>query len=194
MEELPVELQEFLQERTLNVEDALRRERDGYDGYTCLLQKIAVEFVEGLPSLPLTRSIDYLGRCPHIPGVYLIYYVGEILLYGGLVSPSLDQPIYIGLSLKNFLNRLRVQRSKIKRAKDLKLEDFVVRFIIVNFYELSAKEALMTYFNPLWCNRKVGFSFGSAIASKFENKWNKYHVSRSRGSRREMIRSVRVNY
>lgn len=194
MEELPVELQKFVQERTLNVEDALRRERDGYDGYTCRLQKIAVEFVEGLPSLPLTRSIDYLGRCPNIPGVYLIYYVGEILLYGGLVSPSLDQPIYIGLSTKNILNRLRVQWSKIKRAKDLKLEDFVVRFIIVNFYEPSAKGALMTYFNPLWCNRKVGFSFGSAIASNFENKWNKYHVSRSRGSRREMIRSIRVNY
>ena len=194
MEELPVELQEFVQERTLNVEDALRRERDGYDGYTCLLQKIAVEFVEGLPSVPLTRSIDYLGWYPNIPGVYLIYYVGEILLYGGLVSPSLNQPIYIGLSTKSILKCLRVQRSKIERAKDLKLEDFVVRFIIVNFYEPSAKDALMNYFNPLWCNRKVRFSFGSAIASKFENKWNKYHVSRSRVSRREMIRSIRVNY
>ena len=194
MEELPAELQDLVQERTLYVEDALRQERNEDDRYTCLLQRIAVEFVEGLPILPLTRSINYLGRCPHFPGVYLIYYVGETLLYGDRVSPSLDQPIYIGMSRNNILSRLRDQRRKIKRAKDLELEDFVVRFIIVKFYVPSVKDTLMKYFNPLWCNRTVGFSFGSAEANNFENKWNKYHVAKSWRSRRAMIRSVRDNY
>lgn len=188
------ELQDFVQNRTLNMEDALLRERNGYDGYMCLLQRIAVEFVEELPILPLTASIDYLGRCPHFPGVYLIYYVGENSLYRDLVSPSNELPIYIGTSENNILSRLRDQRSKIARAQDLELEDFSIRFIIINFYRLSAKEALMKYFNPLWCNKKVRFSFGSAKANNFENKWNKYHVAQDRGTRREMIRKVRENY
>ena len=105
MEELPEQLQDLVQERTLYVEDALRQERNEDDRYTCLLQRIAVEFVEGLPILPLTRSINCLGRCPHFPGVYLIYYVGETLLYGDLVSPSLDQTIHVGRSENDILNR-----------------------------------------------------------------------------------------
>ena len=123
MEELPEQLQDLVQERTLYVEDALRQERNGNGRYTCILQEIAVELVEGLPILPLTTSIDYLGRCSHFPGVYVIYYVGEILLYGDLVSPSQDQPIYVGRSENDILNRLRDQRRKVARAKALELEN-----------------------------------------------------------------------
>ena len=151
MEELPEQLHDLVQERTLYVEDALRQERNGNDRYTCILQEIAVELVEGLPILPLTTSIDYLGRCPHFPGVYLIYYVGETLLYGDLVSPSLDQPIHVGRSENDILNRVRDQRRKVARAEDLELEDFVVRFIIVDTknYAHTIKGMLIKYCRSL---------------------------------------------
>ena len=63
-----------LWERRLNVEDELLQKSNGNDGYTCILQEIAVKFVENSPTFPLTISNDYLGKCTNFPGVYLIHW------------------------------------------------------------------------------------------------------------------------
>lgn len=46
MEKLSKELQDLVRERKLYVEVELRQKRNENDKYTCILQKIAVEFAE----------------------------------------------------------------------------------------------------------------------------------------------------
>ena len=181
-------------EQMLNVEDAMRQERNRNDRYTCLLQGIAVEFVEGLPTLPLTTSIDYRGKCSHFPGVYLIYYVGKTSLYGDLVSPSQDQPIYVGMSRIDILNNLKEHRKKVERAKDLEVKDFVVRFLTVDItqYASCIETMLIEYYSPLWNDPTVHFSFGNA--GDDNNNWKKYHVAKDECTRKEMIQRVRMYY
>lgn len=193
MEKLPEELQDLVQKRKLYVENALLQERNRNDRYTSNLQEIAVEFVESVPILPLTTSIDYLSRCPSFPGVYLIYYVSKTSLYGGLVSHSQDQPIYVGMSESNILNRLNCHRNKFGEVEDFVLEDFAVRFIIldINHYARTIEKMLIEYHGPLWNDKTVKFSFGNADG--VNNNWNKYHVAKDEETITEMIESVR-NY
>ena len=181
-------------EQMLKVEDAMRQERNGNDRYTCLLQGIAVEFVEGLPTLPLTTSIDYRGKCSHFPGVYLIYYVGKTSLYGDLVSPSQDQPIYVGMSRIDILKNLKEHRKKVERAKDLEVKDFVVRFLTVDItqYASCIETMLIEYYSPLWNDPKVHLSFGNA--GDDNNNWKKYHVDQDEYTIECMIECVRKYY
>ena len=119
------------QELKLMVEDKLRqelRERNEGDEINCCLQRIALEFSEPLPIFPITTFKNFPQR-PHFTGVYLIYYVGETSLYGGLINHSLDQPIYIGESEGDMLNRLSVHGRKLEDARDLDETDFIVRFM-----------------------------------------------------------------
>ena len=188
MEELPEELQE----RKLYVEDALLRR--GRQNDMCILQEIAVEFARSFPILPFTTSIDHLGRWHPCPGVYLIYYVGETSLYETLVNRSVDRPIYVGMSQSDILLRLIVHRRRITRARDLQLEDFEVRFMIVDieYYAPAIEGALINFHNPLWNDGKVKFNFGNANAKN--NNWKKYHVSRNKSTKAKMIELVRNNY
>lgn len=194
MEELPDELQDLVQKQMLHVEEAVLRERNENKKYKCILQEIAVEFAERSPILPLTTSIDYLGKCSNFTGVYLIYYVGETSLYGDLVSPSQVQPIYVGMSKRGFLNRLKDHRKKVAKAKDLEVEDFSIRFIIldIELYAPSIQEMLIMHYNPLWNDPKVKFLFGSA--NGVNNNWYKYHVTQDELTRREMIKRVKEYY
>lgn len=183
-----------LQERRLNVEVAMRQERNGNDGYICLLQKIAVEFAGMLPISSFTRSINYLGEFLPSPGVYLIYYVGQTSLYGTSVNGSPDRPIYVGMSVKNILSRLKYHRKKIRGAKGLQLGDFRVRFMIVdiNHYAPSIEGLLIEFHNPLWNDKEIGFNFGNAKDDK--NNWKKYHDIQDESTIKNMIELVKKNY
>ena len=194
MEELPQELQQLIRERQLNVEDEIRQ-RNENDRYTSVLQGAAVEFAERLPTLPLTESINYLTRCQQFSGVYMIYYVGETSLYGGLVSRSEVQPIYVGMSSNDILSRLKEHSRRVKKAEDLVLGDFAVRFIIVDIkpYASSIEEMLIEYYSPLWnYNNIVAFSFGNA--GDDNNNWKKYHVDQDEYTIECMIECVRKYY
>lgn len=191
MEELPEELQQLIRERKLNAEDVIRQS-NGNVRYTSLLQGAAVELAERLPPLSLTTSINYLTRCQQFSGVYMIYYVGETLLYGDLVSSSQVQPIYVGMSRTDILSRLKEHNRKVERAKDLVLEDFAVQFIIVdiNHYASTIEEMLIEYYSPLWNHNKiVAFSFGNA--GDENNNWKKYHVDQDKHTIKYMIKCVR---
>ena len=180
MEVRPDDLQDFVRERTLCVEDELRRNRDRNDNYSCILEEIAMESAVRFPILPLIESIAYLGDCSPFPGVYLIYYVGKTLLYGGQVGSSPDEPIYVGMSKSNILNRLKDCRRKISKANDeFKFEDFEVRIIIVdiNHYALAIENALLKLYSPLWNDEEVAFCFGNADGDS--NNWNRYHLQRN---------------
>lgn len=176
--------------RRLNVEDALLQTRNKNDKYTSNLQGVAVEFVEKLPTLPLTTSNDCPGECSHFPGVYLIYYVGETLLYGDLVEPSRAQPIYVGMSMTNILHHLKNHRRRVAESEDFKETDFVVRLMIVDIehYAPCIEGILIDYFNPLWNNKKVKFSFGNVTNPN--NNWYKYHVVKDKDFIKAMVERV----
>ena len=193
MEKLSKELQDLVRERKLYVEVELRQKRNENDKYTCILQKIAVEFAENMLILSLTSSNDCLGKCSPFTGVYLIYYVGETSLYGDLVSSSQKQPIFVGRSQRNILKRLKDHHSKVASAEDLEVEDFAVRYMIVDIesYVHSIEGVLIEYYTPLWNDPRLQFSFGNATDEN--NNWIRYHVTKDEYTRREMIKRVRMH-
>ena len=179
-------------ERRLNVENELRRKIYENVKCTCMLQVMAVEFLEKLLMFPITENDNYLAKAPPIVhGVYLLYYVGKTSLYGGLVSPSQDQPIYIGMSENNILRRLKYHCNNVAKSKDLEETDFIVRFLIVDikYYAPCIEHVLREYYNPLWNDRRVGFHFGEAVGEK--GNWYKYHVAEDEDTRKQMIERVK---
>ena len=190
MEELPEELQDLVKERTLYVEDRVLQITKEKDKYSSRLQEAAVEFAERLPTLPLTTSIDYLNECPLFPGVYLIYYDGETSLYGNVVNRFKGRPIYVGMSKGNILERLERHHTKINRAEKLDLDDISVRFIIVNVnhYAPSIEQTLLEFYDPLWNNVQVKFSFGNADGEN--NNWKKYHIDQDEDTITDMMGRV----
>ena len=191
MEELPKELRDLVKERMLYVEDRVRQIPEKNDKYSSYLQEAVVEFAERLPTLPLTTSIDYLNECPVFPGVYLIYYDGETSLYEDVVKRFKGRPLYVGMSKGNILERLKHHHTKIKRAKDLALDDISVRFIIaaIDQYAPSMEDALLKFYDPLWNNGEVRLSFGNADGEN--NNWKKYHIDQDEETITDMIGRVR---
>ena len=193
MEELREELRDLVKERTLCVEDRLLQITKVKDKYTSRLQEAAVEFAEESSTLPLTTSIDYLHECPLFPGVYLIYYNGETSLYGNGVNCFKGRPIYVGMSKGDISQRLERHHTKINRAEKLDLADIFVLFIIVNInhYAPSIEQTLLEFYDPLWNNGQVRFSFGNADGEN--NKWKKYHIDQDEDIIKDMMGRVR-NY
>ena len=176
MEELPKELRSLVMKRMLYVEDRVRKIPKKSVKYSSYLQEAVVEFAEGLFTLPLTTSINYLDECPPFPGVYLIYYDGETSLYGEVVKHFKGRPLYVGMSKVDILERLKHHHTNIKRAKDLALDDISVKFIIagIDQYAPSMEDTLLKFYDPLWNNRRVKLSFGNADGEN--NNWKKYHI------------------
>ena len=179
----------------LAVEDAIRQEsgkkKNVDDKYKYMLQEISVKFVEKLPLFPLPESgdIDKRFQCP---GIYLIYYVGakEKPLYGGQVSSSEDQPIYVGMSTVSAFTRLNIHRGRLEKAKDLQVQDFKVRFMSLDIehYAPCIEGMLIEYYSPLWNDKAVKLSFGNA--NDESNNWYKYHVNKDDKTIENIVENV----
>ena len=179
------------QELKVMVEDKLRQYlTECNEIYGSALRRVALESSEPLPIFPITKFKNFPQR-PHFTGVYLIYYVGKTSLYGGQINHSLDEPIYIGVSESDMLNRLSVHCRKLENAKDLNETDFIVRFMSLdfNYYARGIEMALQDHYKPLWNDKSVKFSFGNADGPN--NNWCKYHVSQDKRTIKEMIDRVR---
>ena len=104
----------------LAVEDTIRqecKEQNVDDKFTWILQGISVKFVESLPLFPLPTSNGYPGEHSQFPGVYPIYCLGQKLLFGDLVSPSNDQPVYVRMSKTRVLLAPTATAAKCKKRK-----------------------------------------------------------------------------
>lgn len=177
----------------LKVENAIRQEPTGWEEggkFQCILQKNAVTFLENLNFFPIT--VEQNDDSSFV-GVYLIYYVGETLLYGNQIGSCREEPIYVGKSERDIFNRLKNHRRKIDKAKDLELTSFDVRIMTVDIacYAPAVEALLIKYYDPLWNNTKVKFSFGNGNSKG--NNWYQYHRKKDRRVRNKMINRVR-NY
>ncbi|PFX22791.1 putative RNA-directed DNA polymerase from transposon BS [Stylophora pistillata] len=192
-------LRRRLKKHELRVEDNLRRCNKFETGTespspsvddedNSVLQRISVDFMETSYIYPLGSSTNWY---PKLPGVYSIYYVGKKPLYEGLVKPSIAEPIYVGMSKTSISVRLKDHLGKINRAKDLKVRDFIVRFMTVDnkHYAPCIEGMLIEHFNPIWNSETVGISFGNAGSR--ESDWNKYHIQKIPWTRRHMPNKLR---
>ena len=188
-----------LKKQTLNVEDTLsecRKPQGAPSGSEneYILQRISLEFMNKLYIYPLDSQ---MSTFPKHPGVYFIYYVGckkrktRELYKGSKIISSTDQPVYVGMSETSICSRLINHQGKIKKAKNLKLGDFVVRFIIVDikYYARCIEGMLIEHFSPVWNSESVGFSFGNGNNKK--NTWNKYHIQEHGRTIKTMLARLR---
>lgn len=119
------------------------------------------------PRVPLGRIPRFYGS-----GVYAIYYTGGCPVYTP-VSGS-DTPLYVGkadpasLDARNPIEqgerlyaRLNGDHARsIRKAKNLDLEDFECRYLVVkSAWQTTAESYLIAMFNPIW-NDEVGICRG----------------------------------
>jgi len=139
---------------------------------------LALELVEQ-PLVELPPKDRFAGA-----GVYAIYYVGKHAAYKELVGLDKGKggsryPIYIGSAVREnakqgfnpktttqqrLWSRLEHHAQSIREAvakdKDLKLEDFRCRYLVLNdAYITLAESVMITTFRPAW----NGMGFGSKV-------------------------------
>jgi len=120
-----------------------------------LAQSIVRELLER-DAEPLPPREAFIGA-----GIYLIYYRGPFKLYSPLAqlnSIDLRHPIYVGqaispggrkggfaesVSTPALFGRLSQHAASIRQAKNLEIEDFSCRFLVVDEFWISLAESLL---------------------------------------------------
>jgi Eco29kI restriction endonuclease len=137
-------------------------------------------------------------------GIYAIYYSGSFAAYERIATQNADksnpiQPIYVGKAVpsgarkgavladatrsKALFGRLKEHAESIKTAQNLKLEDFVCRYLIVDEIWIPLGEALMiAKFTPLWNGLIDGFGNHDPGSGRYQGlrpRWDVVHPGRS---------------
>ncbi len=136
-------------------------------------------------------------------GIYVIYYVGDFLLYASIAERNRDKdkpftaPIYIGkadpkgsrtgiydassLLDEPLYDRLCEHSKSIEQAQNLKLEDFYCRYLVVEDIWIPLGESLLiNQFRPVW-NKFGGFGIhqpGSGREKQKKSIWDTLHPGR----------------
>ncbi len=101
-----------------------------------------------------------------LTGVYLLYYIGKNAFYRGLMKASiaLRCPIYIGKADNNMREILLFIAKKIHHAKDLSINDFIIRMILVKdpVYAPLLEATYIKEFQPIWNSEVSGIAFDRA--------------------------------
>lgn len=147
----------------------------------------------------LRKDTDTLPPVATFPGsgVYLIYYIGKFPPYAAIKGT--DRPIYAGRAIPSgsrrglheiehtrspmLFNRLREHAQSIGAAKNLKLEDFRCRYLVVTPIWISIAESLLVAkFRPLWNSVVDGFGLHDPGPTRYNQKkseWDTLHPGRS---------------
>lgn len=156
--------------------------------------------VEALLSLSMV-NIDEL-KFFEGAGIYAIYYHGAFEPYHLLtnsISSDSETPIYVGKAVpsgsrkgasldtsstgKWLFNRISEHRESIKATRNLKVEDFSVRYLVVDDIWIPLGEALLiSTFNPVWNRLIDGFGNHDPGAGRYNGlrpRWDVLHPGRS---------------
>ncbi|MFZ1110601.1 MAG: Eco29kI family restriction endonuclease [Rhodomicrobium sp.] len=147
---------------------------------------------------PLSETDDLRGA-----GVYAIYYIGAFPGYAPIAAHNRDgrfeQPIYVGKAIprggrKGLLSeasavgtalrdRLRQHASSVNEAKNLQMEDFLYRSLIVDDIWIPLGEnMLIEKFKPVWNIVIDGFGNkdpGNRRATQVKSPWDVLHPGRA---------------
>jgi hypothetical protein len=136
-------------------------------------------------------------------GIYVIYYTGDHPAYTHISAANADgkfsQPIYVGKAIpaggrkgiavatntntKQLSARIREHARSIQAAKDLNIEDFCARWLIVEPIWIPLGESLMISRNaPVWNALVDGFGNhdpGAGRISGVRSRWDTLHPGRA---------------
>jgi hypothetical protein len=147
--------------------------------------------VVGLPPDPFTGA-----------GIYAIYYTGKFPPYsriaGKNVNEQWDAPIYVGKAVpagarkggyglgespgEVLYRRLREHGESIQQTRNLSLDDFRCRYLVVDDIWIPLGEALLiSMFSPLWNKLLDGFGNHDPGAGRYNQQrstWDEIHPGR----------------
>lgn len=139
----------------------------------------------------------------HGAGIYAIYYVGDFGAYRPLAMKNkngkFEAPIYVGKAVPPgarkgdfgldaepgpaLYNRLQDHIKSIKAAKNLCIEDFFCRFLVVEDIWIPLGESLLiAKFSPIWNQLIDGFGNHDPGKGRYEGarpKWDTLHPGRT---------------
>ena len=136
----------------------------------------------------------------HGAGVYALYYHGRFTPYANIRSTKgeLEIPIYVGKAVpagarkgevglnddpgEVLYKRLKEHADSIRVAKNLRIEDFSCRFLVVDDIWIPLGEALViAKYSPLWNNLIDGFGNhdpGKGRYAGLRPRWDTLHPGR----------------
>jgi hypothetical protein len=154
------------------------------------------------PIEPLPPEKSFKGA-----GIYAIYYTGDFPAYRPIADKNKKNefacPIYVGKAVPAgarkggfgldaapgsvLYKRLRHHSESIKRANNLKLQDFRCRYLTVDDIWIPLGESLLIeMFAPLWNRSLDGFGIndpGSGRHNQKASSWDILHPGRTWGSK-----------
>ena len=169
------------------------------------LAKSVVDALRRCDVLPLSQTSELTGA-----GIYAIYYVGDLPIYGYLAAKNQDklfeQPIYVGKAIpegsrKGGVNsqknkrksqtplrkRLSEHRSSIRSVAGLRVEDFFYRYLVVDDVWIPLGERMaIAMFQPVWNVVVDGFGIhtpGRGRKRQARSLWDTLHPGRKLAKR-----------
>lgn len=162
--------------------------------------KDTIRFFNGTPVLQLPPKVKFHGT-----GVYAIYYIGKSRLYQTIAKKNrieFSLPIYVGKSVPRGWRQARIETTvgkktyelngrlneharSIVQAKNIDIEDFYCRFMILEGAASSligtVEAALIRYYKPIWNTKIDGFGNhdpGKGRYNQAKSEWDVLHPGR----------------
>jgi hypothetical protein len=130
-------------------------------------------------------------------GLYALYYLGNFAAYRPISSPACKVPIYVGKAdppgarkglidasarVTSLYRRIADHGESIEDARNLRIKDFRVRYLVVEDSFIGIGEALLIeQFRPLWNQYVSGFGLhdpGSGRHGSKRSEWDELHPGR----------------
>lgn len=162
-----------------------------------------------LDRVNLARSIETTllqEKCHRLPlanqfngaGLYALYYLGDFAPYRPISSPDCLIPIYVGkadppgarkgitdpgaAAGPALYRRIADHSESIEAARNLEIQDFRIRFLVVQDIFIGLGEQLLIQqFRPLWNQHVAGFGLhdpGSGRHGSKRSQWDELHPGR----------------
>lgn len=158
--------------------------------------KDTIRFFNGTPVHRLPPPENFIGA-----GIYALYYIGKNPLYKYLYEAnriSFEQPIYVGKAVPRGWRQARLQqasnelytrlndhKNSIIQAKNLRLDDFHCRFIILEDAAAdmigTVEASLIRQYKPIWNSSIDGFGNhdpGNGRYDQAMSDWDILHPGR----------------
>jgi len=157
----------------------------------------AIDFFTGTPAHRLLPPSSFIGS-----GVYGLYYVGDYELYTEITDlnqKACVQPIYVGKAVPPgwraarstesktpvLYRRLQEHARSIQQARNLQVDDFRCRFMILGGVEsdlvVPVEAELIRRYRPLWNSTVDGFGNhdpGKGRYNQAKSEWDVLHPGR----------------
>ncbi len=173
--------------------DAIRQPATVFDPYRPdVLGRFTGETLLAQERHPLAEVANFYGS-----GVYALYYKGDFKAYKPIKGK--ETPIYVGKADPaethagspeeqgpRLAGRLAEHAKSIRAAKNLRIEDFECRYLVVKSgLQTAAEDFLIARFRPIWNNEtKICKGFGkhgdaASTRANTRSEWDTLHPGRA---------------